>query len=425
MSLLYLVIMFCVCLIFSPILQFSFSANTQLPTVSNPNLGTEIKYYGLNFPSSIAFLGPDDILVSEKNTGVVKRITNGKILETPILDLSVANKDERGLLGMAVDKSETKYIHVFLYFTESSSHKDGDDVTANKEPLGNRLYKYTLVNNKLVEPKLLLDIPASTTSKNAFHNGGKIVIGPDNYLYLTVGNIEHNTQASNNKTGLPPDGSAGILKLTQEGKPVGKKILGDKYPLNLYYAYGIRNSFGIDFDPITHKLWDTENGPTYGDEINLVEEGFNSGSKSIYGIFPDKRENFQPQRLEYFNGDGKYSNPEFVWQEPVGPTALKFLKSAKLGEEYKNTIFVGDVDNGNLYNFRLDKERKDLLLEPPLADHIADNKTELKEAIFGAGFGSIIDVEESPDGYLYILTIKDFQHDDQGAIYKIFPKAQN
>jgi glucose/arabinose dehydrogenase len=53
-------------------------------------------------------------------------------------------------------------------------------------------------------------------------------------------------------------------------------IIGE-YPLNLYYAYGIRNSFGINFDPITSNLWDTENGPGYGDEINLVEPGFNSG----------------------------------------------------------------------------------------------------------------------------------------------------
>ena len=54
-------------------------------------------------------------------------------------------------------------------------------------------------------------------------------------------------------------------------------ILGDETPLNLYYAYGVRNSFGINFDPITGNLWHTENGPGEGDEINFVESGFNSG----------------------------------------------------------------------------------------------------------------------------------------------------
>ena len=61
--------------------------------------------------------------------------------------------------------------------------------------------------------------------------------------------------------------------------------------ISKYYAYGIRNSFGLDFDPITGKLWDTENGPTFGDEINLVEPGFNSGWNKIQGIW---KTDFQP-----------------------------------------------------------------------------------------------------------------------------------
>jgi len=80
------------------------------------------------------------------------------------------------------------------------------------------------------------------------------------------------------------------------------------------------------------------------------------------------------------------------------------------------------VNNGNLYNFRLDKERKELLLQPPLSDQVADNKTELQNIIFGNGFGGIIDVEESPDGFLYVLAIKDFQHNEDGTIYRIFSK---
>ena len=77
---------------------------------------------------------------------------------------------------------------------------------------------------------------------------------------------------------------AGVLRMTQNGQPVNDTgILGDEHPLDLYYAYGIRNSFGMDFDPITGNLWDTENGPSYGDEINLVEPGFNSGWQAITG----------------------------------------------------------------------------------------------------------------------------------------------
>jgi aldose sugar dehydrogenase len=421
-------IYFCILIVltlgYPSLIDDNFAIFAQQPTLRDPNLGIEIVYSGLNFPSDMAFFDANDILVLEKNTGIVKRIVNGSALNDPILDVAVANKDERGLLGIAIQRNESREALVFLYYTESALHKDGDDTSENREPLGNRLYSYTLVNNKLVDPKLLVDIFASTTANNAFHNGGKIVIGPDGALYLTVGNMERNTQSMNNKTGSPPDGNAGIIRVSQEGKPVGNGILGDSYPLNLYYAYGIRNSFGMDFDPLTGYLWDTENGPTYGDEINLVQAGFNSGSKLIYGIFEENEENFQPKRLEYFNGEGKYSNPEFVWNETVGPTALTFLNSSKLGSQYKNTMFVGDINNGNLYNFKLDKERKDLLLQKPLADHVADNNSELENTIFGKGLGGIIDLEESPDGYLYVLAIKAFQHNNEGIIYRISPIVQ-
>src|SRR5215216_5821070 len=83
---------------------------------------------------------------------------------------------------------------------------------------------------------------------------------------------------------------------------------GDEYPLNLYYAYGVRNSFGINFDP------DTENGPEHGDEINLVEPGFNSGWVQVQGMSSDKEDDdFHTENLVDFDGKGKYSEPEFEW----------------------------------------------------------------------------------------------------------------
>ena len=77
--------------------------------------------------------------------------------------------------------------------------------------------------------------------------------------------------------GSEPDGRAGIIRFNQDGKPLRSGIIGSAPILNMYYAYGIKNIFGFDFDPVTGKMWDTENGPTFGDEINLVEPGFNSG----------------------------------------------------------------------------------------------------------------------------------------------------
>jgi aldose sugar dehydrogenase len=201
-------------------------------------------------------------------------------------------------------------------------------------------------------------------------------------------------------------------------------------PLALYYAYGMRNTFGMDFDPITGNLWDTENGNTFGDEINLVNPGFNSGWSQVAGIWeagskPGRAigadSNNPPKDLVTFDdGKGVYRAPEFTWLQTIAPTALKFLNSDKLGTQYENTIFIGDVDYGRLYNFKLNEDRTGLVLssDGPLADKIANTPDEMTQqsaggVTVGQGFGVITDIQIGPhDGYLYILT-------HNGSLYRI------
>ena len=276
-----------------------------------------------------------------------------------------------------------------------------------------------MVGNKLVEPKLLFEIKAPRPSNilGVMHHGGEVLIGPDSAVYVGTGDLEGEkygvkTKAQNYKDGNDePDGRAGILRVTQDGKPVGKGILGNTYPLNLYYAYGIRNSFGMDFDPVTGNMWITENGPNYGDEINLAEPGFNSGADNLYGISTgyDKLQN-----LVNFEGKGKYSEPEFVWTHTVCPTALKFFNSDKFGKEYENDMFVASFNKGNIYHCDLNEKRTELILSGPLKDKVGDKPAELKDIIFAKGFGRITDLQVGPDGYLYVLS--------SGKIFRIIPK---
>ena len=379
------------------------------PTLNDPNLKIELVFKNkseLDSPTtSMAFLGPNDILVLEKNKGAVERITNGQLQKNPLLQVKVGQQVEWGMLGIAVSKSGTN-TYVYLYYTEAGNSK-------GQVALGNRLYKYQLINDKLVNPLLLLDLPATSLLKGQEnnHDGGKVVIGPDHNLYVVIGDVGgRNGLVQNNPKGSTVDGTSGILRLTQDGQPVGKGILGDPIPLNLYYAYGIRNSFGFDFDPVTGNLWDTENGAIDKDEINLVKPGFNSGWGQVMGFAPKK---FNPENdLVTFDGKGKYSDPQFVWKQTVGPTDLRFLNSNKLGPQYENTIFVGAVNSGNLYNFKLNTERTGLALQGALTDHIADTPAEEQGIIFGQGFGVVTDIEVGPDGYLYILGF-------DGTIYRI------
>src|ERR687885_122461 len=115
--------------------------------------------------------------------------------------------------------------------------------------------------------------------------GGKVLIGPDNDVYVGIGDVAgHRTQSENNPKGAAPDGTGGILRITPDGQIVDNPPLGDTMPLALYYAYGIRNTFGMDFDPLSGNLWATEAGLYYVDELNLVKPGFNSGWSKIDGM---------------------------------------------------------------------------------------------------------------------------------------------
>ncbi len=415
--------------------------------LSDPKLKIELVTSGLDFPTTMAFLGPDDFLILEK-AGTVKRVTNGVILNKPLLQVDVSVKDERGLLGIAI--SEKKNLdgngtsiqnnnishNVFLYYVIC----EGKNTSCE-----NRIYRYDLDNQKnvLINPKLLLSIPSFP---DPAHIGGIIDIGPDNNLYVTVGNFQHTipsevyrTKTQNFEDGKPVDGRAGVLRITQDGKPVGAEgIIGNEYPLNLYYAYGVKNSFGIDFDPVTGKLWLTENGPKFGDEINLAEPGFNSGSDKIFGIWRVNEEGKKlqtaeggkegeyvtvvgknPEDLVYFEGKGHYSPPEFTWDKSVAPTALLFLDSKNLGAEYENDMFVGSVD-GQIFHFDLNDNRTALLLKGVLEDKIASDDTEFADILFAEGFSIITDLKQGPDGNLYVVSgLKQSKSENLGAVYRI------
>ncbi len=453
----YIVTLILILFFFTSHLNFtSVFSSREEPFVSDPNLKIET-LPGLERPTTMAFLDKDNILVLEKNEGTVRRIVNGVLLAEPVLDVNVANEDERGMLGIAtfpeenfVKNNSQNIKYVFLYYSTSEYLKgDGGDEcprTSSCEepyPIFNHLYRYEWQNDTLVNPKLLLTLPATP---GADHLGGALSAGPDGNLYVPVGdgdscpngycyqnftNSVLNSITSNFENGTQPLGRGGILTISQNGQDTRYNILGETHPISKYYSYGLRNSFGIDFDPITNKLWDTENGPGFGDEINLVEPGFNSGWAKLQGIWPVSNYTATPEKFGFFdnkqnitnpisdlvdfNGKGEYSPPEFSWNVTVAPTALKFYSSEKLGKHYENDLFVGDNNNGYIYHFELNKERSELVLSGKLQDKIANSQEELQDIIFGQGFDRITDIEVGPDGYIYIVS---YGH---GAIYRIVP----
>ena len=387
-----------------------------LPQLNDEALRVEpvIEEEELLFPTSMVFVDNDTLLVTQKNDGDVISITNGTIKSQPAISVEANNEGFKGLLGIAAmekpsSSSHTKF--VFLYFTESL----GGDQTRN------RVYRYewNQENQVLVNGTMILDLPAEPES---VHNGGKLEADRNGNLYAVIGDLSRDGQLQNVRQGPAADDTSVIIRIIQNGSGAADNPFSksSNERMQKYYAYGIRNSFGLAIDPISGLLWDTENGPDSYDEMNIVHPGFNSGWNQIMG--PISHSSIEQEDLEeelmIFDGS-KYADPIFSWKDPVGLTDLEFLNSTALGLEYAYNLFVGDINNGNLYYFELNDSRTGIKLDDndleDLTDQVADDEQQLSGIVFGSGFEEgITDIETGPDGFLYILTFN-------GSIYRILP----
>jgi glucose/arabinose dehydrogenase len=340
-------------------------------------------------PTTMTFV-EEDILILQKNNGVIHQVQDNfwggkELAEKPVLEVAVNPIRESGLLGVTSVGST-----VYIYFTE---------VDLDGEQLGNRIYKYDWDGDALINPVLLKELPS-----NEYHNGGAMVTGLDNQVYAVIGDTGKYGPLQNVLLEylFPPDtpdymDTSVILQVDPEGP---------------YHAIGIRNSFGLAIDPITGNLWATENGDDSFDEINMIPEKFNSGWKVTMGPATESELSNLPNYEDYVYGD-----PQFSWEIPVAPTALAFAEFKEI-DTYKNALFVGDCNNGNLYKFELNQERNGFEFDTPLLkDNVVNKNENIEEILIGTGFGCITDIESGPDGFLYVVSLGD------GVIYRILPKA--
>jgi aldose sugar dehydrogenase len=385
------------------------------PSISAPNLTAELVLDGLASPTSIAFLDENNILMLEKE-GSVRLISNGQLQPEPVLQLAgVESNNERGLLGIEVMDDK-----VFLYVTESGAQVDG---VPTEGDVRNRVYSYTWDGTSLTNPQLILDAPSGPGTN---HQGGKLKLGPDNQLYAIVGEMQREGQDQNIQNGPAPDDTGVIFRVNPtDGSPSsGNPFSSDSAdPLSKYYAYGIRNSFGIEFDPVTGQLWDAENGQDVFDEINLVQPGFNSGWKQVMGPIAANT-GVSESSLVNFPGS-QYADPVFSWSESIGVTDIEFFNSTAFGPNYENGIFVGDITSGTIFYFKPNADRTGIALEsdPSLSDLIANSDEEISSVTFGTGFTGITDIETGPDGNLYVLTY-DRGAEGIGGLYRILPAGE-
>jgi glucose/arabinose dehydrogenase len=297
---------------------------------------------------------------------------------------------------------------VYLYYTSTTGGDGGPW-------LDNRLSRFTW-NGSALGSEVVLKTFASAgdgMAAAANHQAGPILFGPDNLLYGTTGDLTRDFAEQNNQSQAGVSSlMGGIYRLNADGSipPTNPFASNPNSNFHAWFAYGVRNTYGIAFDPLTGNLWDTENGAGNYDEINLVSAGTNSGWNEIMG--PVARDSGGTSTLVQLPGSF-YNDPEFSWLATVAPTGLVFLANSQFDAGYRDALLVGDAKDGNLYLFRLDAGRTGFVLTGGLSDLVADDLTEQNQLRFGQNFGLVTDMQVGPDGAVYVTG------HDRGTVYRL------
>jgi uncharacterized repeat protein (TIGR01451 family) len=444
------------------------------PVLTDQNLSVKTIINGLDQPTSMTFIGANEFLILEKATGKVQHVFNGRLL-APAVDLAVNNASERGLLGIALHPNFPTTPYVYLYWTESSTGIDTSNI--DEVPLlGNRVDRFIWNGTTLALDRNLIHLRAlqqdAGQSSRGNHNGGILRFGPDGKLYIVIGDNGRRGLLQNVTNGgtIPDDQFGGpepdnahltgvILRLNDDGTTpsdnpffnASTSLTGEAAAnIKKIFAYGVRNSFGMAFDPIASNLWNEENGDDAFDEINRVTAGSNNGwvqimgpsgriadykaIESTYGAGNLQQLRWSPTLIAdtpalglsrlYMLPGAHYAEPEFSWKYAVAPSTIGFVKGNALGSQFNGDLFVGasrtTLYNGYLFRFKLSSDRLTVApTDPRLQDKVADNLdkfdiTESETLLIGKNFGITTDIETGPDGNLYIVSLSN------GAVYQIF-----
>ena len=464
-------------------------AQDAMPSLVDPALGVRTVVSGLDQPIHMAFLGDNDFLVLEKASGRVMRVVDG-VVRSVVLDLAVNSASERGLLSIALHPDFPANPGVYLYWSASSTGADTTDL-AEVPLLGNRVDRYTWTGSSLVFDRNIIRLRAFQADAGqplrGNHDGGVIRFGPAGAggakLFVVVGDLGRRGFMQNNQQGPVPDDQFGgpepddahlsgvVLRLNDDGSApadnpffaVGQAIGGQAGAnVQKLYAYGFRNSFGFDFDPVTGDLWTQENGDDSFTEINRVLPGHNGGWIQVMGPL-HRIDEFKQIETTQFGGalqqlrwpptliaddagharqrmfmlpGAHYEDPAFSWKYELPPAAMSFVRGVGLGEGYDGDLILGaarvgippstvagaTVISGHLFRMELAPSRRQFVFsDPRLADKVADNLdkhdvTESESLVFGRDFGVATDLRTGPNGNLYVVSLS------SGAVYEIFRK---
>ena len=302
-----------------------------------------------DFPSSFVVADDGRVFWTEKNTGRIRfwQAGSGKTTFATIAGLCTAG--EQGLLGIALAPSGSD---VFVYAIRNVGGACREQVLRVAQGSSN--------------PTVIFDEPGATSN----HVGGHLALGPDGHLWLSIGDGQNPANSQNISS---PKGK--ILRMTTTGTAAPGNPIAD----NRMFAYGLRNVFGFDFDPLnSNEVWASENGPACNDEIDHIQPNHNYGwgpSQTCAGTAPQNT-----------NADGPSPHlPEYWRADADGPVGAAFCNGCGLGPALEGRLLYGSFGAREIRAVTLDSTRTAVTDHQVVHSHAA----------------SVLDVERAPDGSVW------------------------
>ncbi len=331
---------------------------------------------GLYHPWSLVFPDEHTILVAEKN-GNLRMVRDGVLQPEPVWTSPTPagkNPDALHFLALHPKFSQNQMVYV------SYPKQDGERFTL-------AIARGRLSGSKLTDVKEIFVADAWETGGNL---AGRIFFGPDSMLYVTIGDRDRVCCNGTDDTSLrikaqSLDNHVGkTLRLREDGTvPPNNPFVGKAGAKPEIYTYGHRNGYGLAIHPETGELWQAEIGPMGGDEVNILQPGHNYGwplvsmGRNYTGTLVSEQPWSRPGM----------DNPRIFWVPSISPSSMIFYTGDKF-PQWKNNLFIGSLTQRSLirmaFNQPSQAEKRESLLVP-LGERIRD-------------------VQQSPDGYLYVVT---------------------
>ncbi|MBM43124.1 MAG: hypothetical protein CL483_14525 [Acidobacteria bacterium] len=367
--------------------------SVEFGTAERQGIRVSVVAAGLTYPWGFAFLPDGRILVTER-LGAVRVITAGRLEEAALAGIPEVHTEQAlaGLMDVSIHPNFAQNRWVYLTYSQTSGN--GSVVT---------LARGRLDGGSLTEVRELF---VSNTEAQAA-GAARMAWAADGHLFLSVGGAFGGRRMDAQDLGSH---LGKMLRLRDDGTaPLDNPFVGQEGAAPEVYSLGHRNQMGIAIHPETGEVWASEHAPQGGDEINIIRAGGNYG----WPVVSYSRE-YTGQRITERPWQDGMVQPEIIWIPSIGPSGLMFYAGDRFpawqGDLFAGSLMTGRIERtGHLERIRFNRrgmeQRREWLLAP------------LRRRIR--------DVQQGPDGLIYVLTAGQFLGIDpvqgEGAILRIEP----